>query len=145
MNNIDNQLDDPVLRGLIKQDNPPGIPEAFTRKVMDSIQGIENPVKSHVNRIPAGIKLGIPLFLLTCSLLLIFFPGEQSGIFDSLTRFISDPGFIDFFDKMSLKVQSFQSPEIVISRNLGAYIIGGIGLIWMFVISESLSRRFSKN
>lgn len=140
-----NQLNDPVLRNLIQQIDPPKAPAGFNQKVMNSIRVKTQKIQTEDRiSIPGWIKFGVPAFIALCSLLIIVFPGDQSSAVDLFIKNFSDSEILDFFNQINLKLESAKLPVPEISSKVLLYSIAGIGLIWMFIISERISRRFKK-
>ena len=136
---------DPILKDLLEQYEVPELPEGFSNNAMNSVRslGAQNTIQGI--KIPLGIKIGVPVFLLICSVLILIFPGSQQ---DPINQFLSDFSgsvILDFFNRISEAFQSYQLPEFHISKKAIYYIIGGIGLIWMYFLSEVISRRFNRN
>ncbi len=136
---------DPILKDILEHYDVPELPKGFINNVMESVRsiGVHNSVQG--TKIPFGIKIGIPVFLLVCSALILIFPGNQQ---DPINQFFSDfsgTAILNFFDRISEAFQSYQLPEINLSKKSIYYIIGGVGLTWMYLLSELISRRYSKN
>jgi len=134
---------DPILKDLLEQYEVPELPEGFSSNVMHSVRnsGVQNVIQGI--KIPLGIKIGIPVFLLICTALILVFPGSQQ---DPVNQFINDfsgSAILDFFNRISESFQSYQFPELQISKKVIYYIIGGVALIWMYFLSEVISRRFN--
>ena len=136
---------DPVLKNILGQYDTPEIPSGFSSKVMTSVISLSKEKKNQDIIIPMGIKLGIPAFLLVCALLMLIFPGDQQDPINSFLNSFSFSAVPNFFDRISEALQSYKLPEVRMSNKTMFYILGGIGLIWMFLLSEGITRRFNKS
>ena len=145
MKNYTQPTKDSVLKDLLQQVEQAELPIDFSKNVMSSIRSIQPVTNSSELKIPIGIKAGIPLFLAICFLLIFIFPGNQNSPIELFVNNFSDSGFISFFDSISQQFQSFRLPELQISKKFTLYFLGGIVLIWMYILSEGISRRSRKS
>ena len=136
---------DPLLKDLLQQFQSPELPEGFSGMVMNSVNLKQNPIAKDYPKIPITIKIGIPVFMLICFGLISIFPSDETGILQQVSVFFNGAGNNNFLKELNSSIQAITLPDIKISNSLMWYILGGIGLIWFFVIFENFSRRLNKS
>ena len=132
---------DPLLKKLLQQYESPQLPAGFSEEVMNSVHAVQKTYSPGYYRIPVLIKIGIPLFIMLCLGLMIIFPGDETGIINKASDLLNGNSISYFLNEINSSIQSVKLPEINISKGLMIYLLGGIGLVWLFVLFESLSRR----
>lgn len=144
MKKTDTPPKDQNLQNLLSDFEVPGLPMDFSRSVMEAVKELRVQYGRHELKIPVAIKIGIPVFLLVCLSFILIFPGNQQDPVNLFLNNFSGSSFFNFFDEISVSIQSLQMPDISISREAVYYILGGIGLVWMYILFESFSRRINK-
>ena len=133
---------DPNLKKLLSNLEVPEIPKNFSQSVMESVKELRVQNSSFEFKVPYGIKIGIPVFLIICLVIILIFPGNQQDPVSIFINNFSNSSFLSFFDKISKSIQLFQFPQVAISNEAVYYTLGGIGLVWMYILFESFSKRF---
>ncbi len=108
---------------------------------MESVKALNVLYTAQDYKLPKAIKIGIPVFLLISALIIMIFPGAEGNEMNAFLESASNSGFVRFFDQIDLSLPSLNVQKINISNSAVLYTLGGIGLVWMFFLSENFSRR----